>query len=712
MFSTVPTNATNITTKYMIPGESIAITKAKWKNSNVKVARVISKKRVFARKGGKATLTATIKKKKTQVNIVVLAPVSSAVTMSNGNTYQIKTNGVSYKKFKWTSKNKNIVSVSKTGKVTAKKVGTTKVTGTFKKKTITVNFTVVKKNTSTPTPVDVPIVYPDTKKTTEEKKKTTEEKKTDPVILVVTPTTTTETPEVTTTEAPKPIEIPTPSTNPYNKYSTKSIDYTVEKQTIEPVWEDGIPGAYIFDGSLPYGYKVTTKTTTSTESIDEWQAYFKYAAYYNLNQDDPDVVEYKKHINIYTPEHIKMNYGDAKSPDNNALYLANKAVLNSSNDWRWEISDNSDKFRWFDINALDYPHKVSQDITTKTIDGITFNLSDFPKEVVYTISPDYYDFTEAFRNNYSEEITNNRSNHKMIGNLYAGLDISSDKDMDKDKIKVVINNGNVLSYRTEYGIKSENIDDRSNYSSKYFASTFDCNTVDYLVPNFTNRIVAIRDYNKATNNTNNKIYGLGIQFLNHLGEVPVQLYYNNELLCECNIKVQSICKYEKEADDLYQEIKTFATNISGENATHTKIMSNMAAYIYNQYHYLLEQHTDKYTYFTGLDCTCCWIIHYYCMENGIECYERNGNSDTLLYSAFGGYYHQGQGGAHTSLVLTINNEKWVVNVQGHLLEDGLDPLKEGDHGYKTYNKKHDRFIKDTENDQGVRWMNDPTKELE
>ncbi len=111
--------------------------KATFKSSNKKIATVNKKGVVTGKRAGKVTITVTDKKDKKQVKkikiivknkLVVFNPNHSRVTMYVGDTLKIKTNiAAKYKK------NNVNIRISKKGVVTARNVGTTKVTITSKK---------------------------------------------------------------------------------------------------------------------------------------------------------------------------------------------------------------------------------------------------------------------------------------------------------------------------------------------------------------------------------------------------------------------------------------------------------------------------------------------------------------------------------------------------------------------------------------------------
>ena len=102
--------------------------KIKWSTSNKKIATVSSKGKVKAKKKGKVTITAKVKGKKYKCKIKVEKP------SLNKNTTKIALNQKeklivtgTTQKIKWSSENKKIATVNSKGKITPKKVGTTKI---------------------------------------------------------------------------------------------------------------------------------------------------------------------------------------------------------------------------------------------------------------------------------------------------------------------------------------------------------------------------------------------------------------------------------------------------------------------------------------------------------------------------------------------------------------------------------------------------------
>ena len=105
------------------------IAKVAWKSKNSKVATVTSNGKVTARKAGNTTITAKVGSKKLNCKVVVKAVKlnKSKITLKVGETATLKLTGDKVKN--WTSKNKSVATVNKSGKVTAKKEGTTTITG-------------------------------------------------------------------------------------------------------------------------------------------------------------------------------------------------------------------------------------------------------------------------------------------------------------------------------------------------------------------------------------------------------------------------------------------------------------------------------------------------------------------------------------------------------------------------------------------------------
>lgn len=100
--------------------------KARWTSSNKSVATVTQKGKVSAKKKGTTTVTAKIGKKKYTCKVTVESPKLSktSITVKKGKAYQLKMRNTK-QKYKWSSKNKSIATVTSKGKVTGKKTGTT-----------------------------------------------------------------------------------------------------------------------------------------------------------------------------------------------------------------------------------------------------------------------------------------------------------------------------------------------------------------------------------------------------------------------------------------------------------------------------------------------------------------------------------------------------------------------------------------------------------
>lgn len=100
--------------------------KARWASSNKSVATVTQKGKVSPKKKGATTVTAKIGKKKYTCKVTVESPKLSktSITVKKGKTYQLKMQNTK-QKYKWSSKNRSIATVTSNGKVTGKKTGTT-----------------------------------------------------------------------------------------------------------------------------------------------------------------------------------------------------------------------------------------------------------------------------------------------------------------------------------------------------------------------------------------------------------------------------------------------------------------------------------------------------------------------------------------------------------------------------------------------------------
>ena len=131
---TIPVSAASINKKKVTvcTGQTIQLKvngvkkKVKWTSSNKAVAKVTQKGKVSAKKKGTTTVTAKIGKKKYTCKVTVESPKLSktSITVKKGKTYQLKMRNTK-QKYKWSSKNKSIATVTSKGKVTGKKTGTT-----------------------------------------------------------------------------------------------------------------------------------------------------------------------------------------------------------------------------------------------------------------------------------------------------------------------------------------------------------------------------------------------------------------------------------------------------------------------------------------------------------------------------------------------------------------------------------------------------------
>lgn len=100
--------------------------KAKWYSSNKKIVVVNQAGKVTAKSKGTAIITAKIGKSAYKCAIAVESPKinKTGISLYKGKTFQLKMSNTK-QKYKWTSSNSKIASVSSNGKVTGKNVGTT-----------------------------------------------------------------------------------------------------------------------------------------------------------------------------------------------------------------------------------------------------------------------------------------------------------------------------------------------------------------------------------------------------------------------------------------------------------------------------------------------------------------------------------------------------------------------------------------------------------
>ena len=169
-----------ITLSAQYKGSGIKATSAKWKTSNKKIATVTKKGVVKGVKAGKATITCTYKNVKAKCVVTVKNPVTSIdvktnavkitttggknqATVNIGKTVPLKvywvtktnktaTKQVAASRCTFKSNKTSVATVSKAGKITAKKAGTALITVTYNKKSYKLYVTVKKAGTSTVTP--------------------------------------------------------------------------------------------------------------------------------------------------------------------------------------------------------------------------------------------------------------------------------------------------------------------------------------------------------------------------------------------------------------------------------------------------------------------------------------------------------------------------------------------------------------------------------
>lgn len=154
-------------------GEKITLTPAlttafsdeslSFRSSNPKVATVSSSGKVTAKKLGTTTITIktahntkvtckiTVKKAPTSIRFLENKKTLKAKSLVSGQTYQLKysfSSGATSNKLTFTSSKKSVATVSNTGKITAKKAGTSIITiKTYNGKTAKLKVTVTSKNT-------------------------------------------------------------------------------------------------------------------------------------------------------------------------------------------------------------------------------------------------------------------------------------------------------------------------------------------------------------------------------------------------------------------------------------------------------------------------------------------------------------------------------------------------------------------------------------
>ncbi|MDO5425560.1 MAG: Ig-like domain-containing protein [Eubacteriales bacterium] len=117
-----------------------------WKTGRKSIAEVSSSGKVTAKKAGQCTIAATCSGVKYTCKLTVVNPFKlkkSTLTLKPGKSASIGTN-VKASSVKWVSSNKKVATISKTGKVTAKKAGTCWISATYMGKTPKCKVTVKK----------------------------------------------------------------------------------------------------------------------------------------------------------------------------------------------------------------------------------------------------------------------------------------------------------------------------------------------------------------------------------------------------------------------------------------------------------------------------------------------------------------------------------------------------------------------------------------
>lgn len=102
--------------------------KVKWSSSDKKIATISSKGKVTAKKKGNVTIKAKVGGKKYKCKIKVEKPslnkTTTKIALNQKETLQV---AGTTQKIKWSSENKKIATVNSKGKITPKKLGTTKI---------------------------------------------------------------------------------------------------------------------------------------------------------------------------------------------------------------------------------------------------------------------------------------------------------------------------------------------------------------------------------------------------------------------------------------------------------------------------------------------------------------------------------------------------------------------------------------------------------
>lgn len=144
----------NKTKAFLIKGQTSTLKlsgfkgKIIWSSSKPCIATVNSNGKVTARKKGSAVITAKADTNKYTCKITVQTPSISKknTTLTEGQKITLKMNGTN-QKVKWSSSQKDTLSVSSKGVVTAKKAGKAVITATVLNKKFKCNITVIAKQT-------------------------------------------------------------------------------------------------------------------------------------------------------------------------------------------------------------------------------------------------------------------------------------------------------------------------------------------------------------------------------------------------------------------------------------------------------------------------------------------------------------------------------------------------------------------------------------
>lgn len=118
--------------------------KVRWYTSNKQIATVSQKGKVKGKRPGTATITAVRRGRRYTSKITVFGITKSTKTMTKGSKFTFKAN---LKGTKWTSSNKKVIKISKSGIAVAKKTGKAKLTVKKGKYKVSVTVKVVKQQT-------------------------------------------------------------------------------------------------------------------------------------------------------------------------------------------------------------------------------------------------------------------------------------------------------------------------------------------------------------------------------------------------------------------------------------------------------------------------------------------------------------------------------------------------------------------------------------